>query len=71
MKPMAPALAKLRRAVAVLRCEDGQAATEYSLFTGFVIFGAALGLGGFLPAMFAAYQHYVHGYWLVLSLPIP
>ena len=68
---MAPALAKLRSALAALRSEEGQAATEYSLFTAFVIFGAALGLGGFLPAMFAAYQHYIYGYWLLLSLPIP
>lgn len=68
---MACAPAKLRRVLEALRSESGQAATEYSMFTAFVIFGAAVGLGGFLPAMFAAYQHYVHGYWLVLSLPIP
>ena len=51
--------------------EDAQAATEYALFTSFVIFGMSFGLGGFLPAMFKAYEHYVHGFWMVLSLPIP
>ena len=54
-----------------LRDEGGQAATEYALFTFFVIFGMSFGLGGFLPAMFKAYEHYVHGFWMVLSLPIP
>ncbi|HEY3449154.1 MAG TPA: hypothetical protein VGK67_22545 [Myxococcales bacterium] len=54
-----------------LREEDGQAATEYALFTFFVIFGLSFGLGGFLPAMFKAYEHYVHGFWMVLSLPVP
>jgi hypothetical protein len=51
--------------------ESGQAAVEYSLFTFFILIGAVLGLGGFLPASLAAYEAYIDGFWMVLGLPIP
>ncbi len=51
--------------------ESGQSSAEYSFLTLFLLIGTAAGVAGFLPASFQAYEAYVHGFWLVLGLPIP
>ncbi len=51
--------------------QAGQAMTEYAIFTAAMMVGSGVALGAFLPLALRAYQHYIHGYWMVLGLPIP
>jgi len=51
--------------------ERGQASAEYALFTLLLLAGAGLGLGGFVPTILGAYEHYLGGFWLLLGLPFP
>jgi len=53
------------------RSERGQAMTEYAIFTAAMLVGGGVALGGFLPVALQAYEHYIHGFWLVLGLPVP
>ena len=61
-------LARLK--AAVLR-EDGQAMTEYAIFSAAMMVGSGVALGAFLPLAFKAYQYYIHGFWTILGLPVP
>jgi Flp pilus assembly pilin Flp len=56
---------------ALWRDQSGQAVVEYSMFTFFVFVGIGVGVLGFLPAALKAYEIYVHGFYLMLSLPLP
>jgi hypothetical protein len=68
---MSNTLLPFRRGRPTRTRESGQAMAEYSLFTFFMLVGVVMGVGGFLPASFAAYRAYIDGFWLVLGLPIP
>ncbi len=51
--------------------EDGQAATEYSLLSFYIILGGGGAIFAWMPAMLNAYTIYIHGFYTVLGLPVP
>lgn len=60
-----------RRFVAALRDENAQAVAEYSVMMfWFFAMGVATWFG-VVPSMLKAYEIYMHGFWLVLGLPVP
>ncbi|MCG3172040.1 MAG: hypothetical protein GMKNLPBB_00185 [Myxococcota bacterium] len=49
----------------------GQAMSEYIIMTFALLFGVGLIGSKFLPTMLKAYQIYIDGFMMILSLPFP
>jgi hypothetical protein len=51
--------------------EGGSATVEHALLMGALLGGAGIGVFGFVPVAFEAYERYLAGILLVLGLPFP
>jgi hypothetical protein len=51
--------------------EEGQGTTEYALVSAGIIVGGGASLLLFAPRAIEAFDAYVHGFYLLLGLPVP